>query len=331
MSRGEAISWTARIFLGASLLALTACALPLSSAIAPSPWPVVVTLPVVTTRTLMAMTPTSTPTPEYPSPAGKIVYTCQISRDAEHNEICLMNADGSGFRQLTANGANNGFASLSPDGQSVVYTSNFSGSWQIYELTLTDFTVRQLTFGPGEASAPAISPDGTKIVYKCSLRLDSICIMDRDGSHARRIYTPGWDPVWSPDGSRLLFASGPLAQPSLYIVSVSDSSVQQILTLKDMRGRSDWSVQDRIVTYAGQRWQRNIYLWDGTTWIQLTQGGNSVGPSFSPDGNWIAFTAYFDHMYEPDGCEIYIMTVTGEHLTRLTDNDYCDWQPRWGR
>lgn len=242
-----------------------------------------------------------------------------------------MNADGSGFRSLTANGANNGFASLSPDGQSVVYTSNLSGSWQIYELTLADLTTRQLTFGPGEASAPAISPDGRKIVYKCSLRLDSICVMDRDGSNSRRIYTPGWDPVWSPDGSRLLFASGPLEQPSLYILSVGDSRVQQVLMLKDMRGRSDWSIQDRIVTYAGQPWQRNIYLWDGTSWTQLTEGGNSVGPSFSPDGNWIAFTAYFDHMYEPDGCEIYIMTVTGERLTRLTDNDYCDWQPRWGR
>jgi len=35
-------------------------------------------------------------------------------------------------------------------------------------------------------------------------------------------------------------------------------------------------------------------------------------------------------MYEPDGCEIYTMMITGEQLTRLIDNDYCDWEPRWG-
>lgn len=273
----------------------------------------------------------ATDTPGFPPPSGKIVYTCQISRDSEHNDICLMNVDGSGFRRLTANGANNGFASLAPDGESVVYTSNISGSWQIYELNLLDFSTRQLTFGPGEASAPTISPNGKQIVYKCSHTLDAICVMERDGSNPRRLYTPGWDPVWSPDGRQLLFASGPLEQPSLYIIAVEDASVLQVLTLKDMRGRNDWSVQGHIVTYAGQPWQRNLYLWDGTTWRQLTNGGNSVGPSFSPDGNWIAFTAYFDHMYEPDGCEIYIITTTGERLTRLTNNDYCDWQPRWGR
>ncbi len=270
-------------------------------------------------------------TPCFPPPIGKIVYTCQISRDSEQNDICLMNADGSGFRRLTDNGANNGFASLAPDGESIVYTSNVSGSWQIYELNLHDLSTQQLTFGPGEASAPTISPDGKRIVYKCSHRLDSICIMERDGKNPRRLYTPGWDPVWSPDGRQVLFASGPLDQPSLYIVSVEDAGVVQVLTLKDMRGRNDWSAQGHIVTYAGQPWQRNIYLWDGIAWRQLTNGGNSVGPSFSPDGNWVAFTAYFDRMYEPDGCEIYIMTITGKCLTRLTDNDYCDWQPRWGR
>lgn len=275
--------------------------------------------------------PSMTPTVTRPIPRGRIVYTCQLSKHSEHNEICLMNADGSGFLQLTDNGANNGFPSFAPDGQSIVYTSNLSGSWQIYEIALKTLSIRQLTYGPGEASAPTISPDGSRIVYKCSSALlDSICVMNRDGSNPQKIYTPGWDPVWSPDGRQILFASGPLDQPSLYIVAADGSAIHQILTLKDMRGRSDWSSQGYIATYAGQPWERNIYLWNGEAWKQLTTGGNSVGPSFSPDGNWIAFTAYFDHMGDPDGCEIYVMTIDGQNLKRLTDNGYCDWQPRWG-
>ena len=30
------------------------------------------------------------------------------------------------------------------------------------------------------------------------------------------------------------------------------------------------------------------------------------------------------------GCEIYIIGSDGSDVRRLTDNDYCDWQPRWG-
>jgi Tol biopolymer transport system component len=59
-------------------------------------------------------------------------------------------------------------------------------------------------------------------------------------------------------------------------------------------------------------------------------GTNSLAPSFSPDGRWVAFTGYMDHPHEDDGCEIYIMRIDGSDIRRLTDNDYCDYQPRWG-
>ncbi len=54
------------------------------------------------------------------------------------------------------------------------------------------------------------------------------------------------------------------------------------------------------------------------------------GPSFSPDGRWVAFTAYLDKYGDAFGCEIYIMRVAGKDRRRLTNNDYCDYQPRWG-
>ena len=60
-------------------------------------------------------------------------------------------------------------------------------------------------------------------------------------------------------------------------------------------------------------------------------GGNAQGAAFSPDGQWVTFTAYYDHPGEDNGCEIYIMRVDGTDLRRLTDNDYCDYQPRWGQ
>jgi Tol biopolymer transport system component len=108
----------------------------------------------------------------------------------------------------------------------------------------------------------------------------------------------------------------------------------RVSSLPSIRGRSDWSPDGQyIVTYSGEPWHREVYIMnaDGSGARQLTpEGGNSQGPSFSPDGKWVVFTAYFDHYGDDHGCEIYVIRTDGTDLRRLTNNDYCDYQPRWG-
>jgi Tol biopolymer transport system component len=62
----------------------------------------------------------------------------------------------------------------------------------------------------------------------------------------------------------------------------------------------------------------------------LTTGGNSLAPSFSPDNQWVAYTSYEHNPGISWACEIYIRRVDGSETRRLTFNEYCDWQPRWG-
>ncbi|MCG3146428.1 MAG: Serine/threonine-protein kinase PknD [Gammaproteobacteria bacterium] len=291
--------------------------------------------------------PTETPTLEIPptdipptsapvsisnsEPTGKIVYTCQVSGKANFNEICLINADGSGFRQLTNNGADNGWPSLSPNGNNVFYSGNQTGSYQIYRYSLGNGSETQMTSGPGQAMAPDVSPSG-QIVYTLSTTMESIWVMNKDGSGQHQVYKLGWDPGWSPDGSQILFATGTVQNVYHAIINADGSGFRQLTDLADLRGRSDWSPLNLIALYAGPSWKRNVYTVnaDGSNLTQITFGGNSQGPSFSPDGNWIAFTAYFDNMGDSNGCEIYIMRVDGSDRRRLTSNSYCDWQPRWG-
>ena len=53
-------------------------------------------------------------------PTGKIVFTCFIN---QIDQICLMNADGTERKQLTDFGATSFYASLSPDGKTIYFSS----------------------------------------------------------------------------------------------------------------------------------------------------------------------------------------------------------------
>jgi TolB protein len=281
---------------------------------------------------------TEQPAPIAPAaagPSGKIVYVCQIFALQARDQICIINADGSGQRRLTTNDdARHFYPSFAPDGQSVLFSSNLNGNFEIYELILA---TNQLTrLGGAVGIAPEISPDNRSLVLTRSYGggIDAIWAMDRYGLSQHELHSPGWDPSWSPDGQRILFATQVGAKAQLAIVNADGSGFQILTDLPALRGRSDWSADGlHIITYSGPAWNRELFIMnaDGSGLHQIgPAGGDSQGPSFSPDGQWVTFTAYFNHYRDANGCEIYIMRIDGSNLTRLTDNSYCDWQPRWG-
>jgi TolB protein len=282
---------------------------------------------------------TSTGPPSGDQSSGHIVLTCQIYKYQSSEQICIMNADGSGYRRLTTDdGARHWYASLAPDGRSVVFSQYREDNvYEIYELSLADGTTTRLTDRLGTLTGPEISPDGKSIIFMRwtpASNQNQVWLMDRDGGNPRRVFRgTGWDPTWSPDGSRILFASDMDGSNQLYVVNVDGSDLRKLTNLPALRGRSDWSPLNQVVTYSGISWKRELFLMnaDGLDLHQVSPaGGNSQGPTFSPDGRWIAFTAYFDHMNDENGCEIYVIRTDGSDLRRLTNNDYCDYQPRWG-
>ena len=139
-------------------------------------------------------------------PLGKIVFTCQVFKDENRNQVCIMNADGTNQHRLTHdNKVNSWYPSLAPDGESVVYSSNQSGAHEIYEMDMNGNATQLTTIG--EAYAPEISPDGKYIVFTNSHGVfSSIWIMKRDGGNPHLLYRSTEHdvvaPNWSPDGSK---------------------------------------------------------------------------------------------------------------------------------
>jgi TolB protein len=331
INRTKVINWSYLVVL----ISITGCTLPSQTLFKPVITPSDIEFPTSVFSSTNELIPTSTLNPEM-VPSGKIVFTCQVSGTMYQDQICIINANGRGIKQLTFDEKSEHFyPSMAPDGNSAVYSANPTGVYELYEVDLQGIP-RQLTHGLGTLTAPEISPDGQSLVFTLGNGQDtSIWMTDRTGNNPRVVYGPGWDPTWSPDGSKIMFATYDVNKSiQLSIINKDGSDLKQITHMENLRGRSDWSPDGKwAVTYAGEPWQRELFLipMDGGDPVQLTPtGGNSQGPSFSPDGQWVAFTAYYNDIGNDDGCEIYIIKVDGTQLTRLTDNSYCSWQPRWG-
>jgi serine/threonine protein kinase len=296
------------------------------------------TLKVMSTLTSVP-SPTIMPTMISDQPVGKIVFTCQVAGE-NHDQICLMNADGSNQRQLTHDTYENFYPSLAPDGKSIIFVSNATLYFEIYEMDLNG-NAKQISDGLYDTFAPEISPDGKQIVFTRSDRnsaYSEIWLVNRDGSNAHALYAPdgqdALDPTWSPDGEQILFAIGKDQNTKhLFVINVDGTGLRQVSSVFTTRGRSDWSWDGLwIAGYSGESWKREIFIMhpDGSDLHQISSGGNVLAPSFSPDSQWIVFTGYIDLFGNDNGCEIYIMRLDGSKLTRLTNNAYCDYQPRWG-
>ncbi|HCK66041.1 MAG TPA: hypothetical protein DHW49_07225 [Anaerolineae bacterium] len=259
-----------------------------------------------------------------PPPVGKIVFACYIQ---QIDQICLINSDGSGRKQLTDMNATAFYPSLSPDGGTIFFSSRDSGNYEIYSININGNNFKKITNDIGALYAPELSPNGEWIVF--TKNGDGLWLIRPDGSGLKRLTNrDDIDPSWSPDGSMISFASSRAGARQLFVMNADGSNIQQVTNLNNMGGRNTWSPDGtKLAFYRGEFGNRNIFVIniDGTGLERLTDGGDNLGPSWSPDGNWIAFTSFRD-----GNNEIYVIHPDGTGLTRITNSPISDWQPRWG-
>jgi TolB protein len=283
--------------------------------------------------------PTSMATLTRPPPPtrehiGRIIFTCTRG---DYNQLCMVNADGSGFQQLTSLEANSYYPVFSPLGGSVVYASNQSGG--VFDLFLFNFEgakLMRLTDHKGNVISPSFSPDGTKILFanRASDGSTSLWIIDSTGENSDLLYAGPNTIVavdWAPMGDRIAFSMA-VDQPDAYeifIMNADGSDIRQLTRgLPGIGGSLDWSPDGKsLLIYAGPAGNKNIFLInvEAETAAQLTNGGNNAASSFSPDGQWIAFNSLRNN----DQADIFIMRPDGSDVRQVTTDPEPDWQPQW--
>jgi len=168
-----------------------------------------------------------------------------------------------------------------------------------------------------------------------------IYVMNADGTGVTRLTNdPANDiqPAWSPDGSRIAFASnrgGPVfsGHYELYVMNADGTNVTQLTFTNTERGstRPAWCgnriafESDRFVEPLTDIFAMNE---DGTGITRLTFDNAAFDrkPAWSPACDRIAFTK------DPSGnVEVYVMNANGSGVTRLTNSagpdDWASWSP----
>jgi Tol biopolymer transport system component len=153
-------------------------------------------------------------------------------KDFGHEDLYLLNADGTWTRLTDADGGISG-GSFSPDGSQIVYSVwPNSGHRAIYIDDVAGGAPRLVTKDVAYPYHPTLSPDGSEIAYFDGHGDwgNSLRVINVDGSDVRELTGPDYGHtdalVWSPDGSRLAFSleSG----GGLFIVGADGSGLRQL-------------------------------------------------------------------------------------------------------
>jgi Tol biopolymer transport system component len=142
----------------------------------------------------------------YLSPDGNWVLLVEMDIDHYWEPCRVVPADGSSAgRKVGPPGGGCTFAAWSRDGKWMYFTSNAVGANHIWRQRFPDGDPEQITAGPTEEEGIAMAPDGRSFVTAVSLQGASLWLHDASGDRQISIEGNAATPVFTPDGSKLLY------------------------------------------------------------------------------------------------------------------------------
>ena len=259
-----------------------------------------------------------------------------------HMEVWVMNADGTGQRQVT--GAqqtapkrvdNGGYPRVSPGGESILFASNRDGTRRLYLMDATGGTARALTAPGVKVSYGEWFSNGVEIAYVVpNGEATGIHILSlKTGVDSLVPNTNGAQGVSpSPDGRRLVLAGRVGKEIELHLINRDGSGDQVITSEPRFHSYPAWSPDGKEIAFT-----RGTS--DGPKIFVMNADGSDIRrvsalsvleevPAWSPDGRRLAFQGAVpgEHI-----AHLYIATVDGREVTQVTTQSeaYLTETPSW--
>ena len=272
-------------------------------------------------------------------------------------------------RQLTFEGRRAGEGYFSKDGRQMVFQSEREKGNPFFQIYVMDFDtgdLERISPGLGKTTCAWIHPDGNQVLFASTHEDPDAVTEQEDEIRARlegtqRRYSwdydtyfdlfaydretreyqqltdaPGYDAEasWSPDGSKIVFASNRLAysetlsteekktleiDPSyfidLYIMNADGSDLRQLTTAPGYDGGPFFSADGKQICWRhfsedGARAEIMVMNVDGSEPRQLTRfGAMSWAPYFHPSGDYLIFTT---NRHGFANFELYLVSIDGK-------------------
>ena len=188
-----------------------------------------------------------------PEPSREEGYVWPIYKDFD---IFVANLKGEIIDTLTNSPGYDAEATISPQGDKIVFTSTRSGDLELWTMNLDGSDKKQVTSGLGYDGGAFFSPDGTKLVFRASRPKTAeeqkeykdllaknlvkptnmeLYICNVDGSDLKQITHLGnanWAPFFHPSGEKIIFSSNYQSERgfpfNLYMINVDGTGLEQI-------------------------------------------------------------------------------------------------------
>jgi Tol biopolymer transport system component len=261
-------------------------------------------------------------------PAASVVF--YSARDTPNNQIYVMDPDGGNQVRVTYDVASDVDPDISPNGQSIVFTSSQTGNNDIFVRDQWG-GITNLTNNPSSDEWARWSPNGKEIVFDSNRDrgVFEIYVMNATGSGTPRQLTStpvlSRYPSWSPNGKEIVFRRG----IDIYLTNADGRGVLEQLTNEVAPSFAQmpvFSPDSRYIAFMSFRegycsvFRMNA---DGSDPVNLTPRDPSVpaaiwcsrAPAWSADGQEIFFMSS-----RLGGVnQVFVMNADGTNLRQLTD------------
>jgi len=222
----------------------------------------------------------------------------------------------------------------------IYFVSTRTGHKEIWMMDYDGFGQKQLTRQNSIALGPRVSPDGSRIAYTSFARgKPDVAMFSLD--LGRPVSFPTFfgtttSASWSGDGTKLAFSSSMRGDPEIFSSDISGANPKRLTASRGPDVQPVWNPKTgaQIVWVSGRSGLPQIYMMeaDGSNPRQLTDEGYAVSPSWSPNGQFVAFS-WIRHYGPgaPGAQDIYLMDIASQRFLQLTHdsarNDYPSWSP----